>query len=121
MSNLFEILSLGLFQFCIVRQGEVRIIERRGKFQRVATPGVSWLVAMWGYGEKIGRFRLSRVAADQHGNTRLVPQSIDVISTKMQVDDYPKESIITRDNATVNIVADYQGHDRLLVVGRREA
>ncbi|MEZ4239748.1 MAG: stomatin-like protein [Myxococcota bacterium] len=105
MTNLFELVTLGLFQFCVVRQGEVRVIERRGKFARLAHPGVTWLLSMWGYGETIGKFRISRIAADDGGRTRVLPRVVDVISTKMQVDDYPKESIITKDKATVEIDA----------------
>lgn len=105
MTNLIELFTLGLLQFCIVRQGELRIIERRGKFARVARPGVTWLLSMWGAGEKIGRFRISRIAQDDNGRMRLIPQMVDVISARTQVDDYPKESVITRDKATVDIDA----------------
>ena len=105
MSNLFELLTLGLFQFCVVRQSEVRIIERRGKFARVAHPGVTWLLSMWGYGETIGKFRQSKIMPDEHGRKRFMARTVDVISTRMQVDDYPKESIITKDKATVDIDA----------------
>ncbi|MCA9492709.1 MAG: paraslipin [Myxococcales bacterium] len=106
MLKLIELFTLGLFQFCIVRQGEVRIIERRGKFLRVATPGVSMLLTLWGYGEIIGRFQISEVRRDADGAIRLVPRlGVEAIPTRMQVDDYPKESVITRDNATVFIDA----------------
>jgi regulator of protease activity HflC (stomatin/prohibitin superfamily) len=106
MSSLFEILSLGLLQFAVVRQGEVRIIERRGKFARVAQPGVAVLLALWGYGETIGKFRISELRHDAAGRVFLaVRNAVEVIPMRMQVDDYPKESIITRDNATVFIDA----------------
>jgi regulator of protease activity HflC (stomatin/prohibitin superfamily) len=106
MGSLFEILSFGLLQFAVVRQGEVRIIERRGKFARVAQPGVQVLVALWGYGETIGKFRISEVRLDASGKVFLAPRNnVEVIPMRMQVDDYPKESIITRDNATVYIDA----------------
>jgi len=100
-----ELFTLGLIEFCIVRQGEVKIIERRGKFVRVATPGVSLLTTMWGYGDTIGRFTLSRVVNTERGPMLMQQRNVQSISTKMQVDDYPKESIITRDNATVFIDA----------------
>jgi len=103
--KLMELFTLGLIEFCIVRQGEVKIIERRGKFVRVATPGVSLLTTMWGYGDTIGRFTLSRVVNTERGPMLMQQRNVQSISTKMQVDDYPKESIITRDNATVFIDA----------------
>jgi len=103
--KLFELFTLGLIEWCIVRQGEVKIIERRGRFVRVATPGVSMLVTMWGYGDTVGKFTLSRVVQTERGPILSPQRNVQSISTKMQVDDYPKESIITRDNATVFIDA----------------
>jgi regulator of protease activity HflC (stomatin/prohibitin superfamily) len=103
--KLFELFTLGLLQFCVVRQGEVKIIERRGKFIRVAQPGVSWLLTLWGYGEAVGTFNFSKVVPTDDGPRLLLQRGVATISTRMQVDDYPKESIITRDNATVFIDA----------------
>jgi len=103
--KLLELFTLGLIEWCIVRQGEVKIVERRGKFVRVAEPGVQMLVTMWGYGDSIARFTLSRVVQTERGPILQQQRGIQSISTKMQVDDYPKESIITRDNATVFIDA----------------
>lgn len=105
MLKLFELFTMGLLQFCVVRQGEVKIIEKRGKFVRVAMPGVSWLLTMWGYGEAVGTFNISRVVQTEDGPRLVVQRGLSTISTRMQVDDYPKESIITRDNATVFIDA----------------
>lgn len=105
MLKLMELFTLGLIEFCIVRQGEVKIVERRGKFVRVAEPGVQMLLTMWGYGDTIGRFNLSRVVQTDRGPVLQMQRNVQSISTKMQVDDYPKESIITRDNATVYIDA----------------
>lgn len=105
MLKLMELFTLGLLEFCIVRQGEVKIIERRGKFVRVAMPGVAMLVTMWGYGDTVGKFTLSKVVQTEDGPRLLPRPNVQTISTRMQVDDYPKESIITRDNATVFIDA----------------
>lgn len=104
--KLIEALTLGMLQYAVVRQGEVRVIERRGKFVRVAQPGVAILLSLWGYGETIGRFRISQVRRDQMGRVYVAPRpAVEIIPMRMQVDDYPKESIITRDNATVHIDA----------------
>ncbi|MCB9673941.1 MAG: paraslipin [Alphaproteobacteria bacterium] len=105
MLKLFELFTMGLLQFCLVRQGETKIVERRGKFQRVAEPGVSWLFTMWGYGDMVGKFTISKVIQTEAGPRLVAQRNVDTISTRMQVDDYPKESIITRDNATVFIDA----------------
>ena len=103
---LIETLTLGLIQYAVVRQGEVRVIERRGKFVRVAQPGVAILLSLWGYGDRIGRFRISELRRDQMGRVFLrARNNVEIIPTRQQVDDYPKESIITRDNATVFIDA----------------
>ncbi|MFK7927432.1 MAG: SPFH domain-containing protein [Myxococcota bacterium] len=104
--KLIEALTFGLLQYAVVRQGEVRVIERRGKFIRIAQPGVAILLSLWGYGETIGRFRISEIRHDKMGRVYVAPRfTVEVIPMRMQVDDYPKESIITRDNATVFIDA----------------
>ncbi len=104
--GLIELLTLGAVQFTVVRQGEVRIVERRGKFARVASPGVAILLSLWGAGETIGRFSISQMRHDEHGRVRVFQrQNVQAIPTRMQVDDYPKESVITRDNATIFIDA----------------
>jgi regulator of protease activity HflC (stomatin/prohibitin superfamily) len=105
MLKLVELFTLGFIQFCLVRQGEVKIIERRGKFVRVARPGVSWLFTLGGYGDTIGKFSISKVVQTDTGPRLVMQRNTQTISTRMQVDDYPKESIITRDNATVFIDA----------------
>lgn len=99
-------LTLGLVDFVVVRQGEVRVIEKRGKFARVAHPGISMLVPLWGLGENVGRFRISQLVRDERGNAILrARDGVTVISTRMAADDYPKETVITRDNATISIDA----------------
>ncbi len=106
MLKLLSVLTLGLVEFVVVRQGEVRIIERRGKFGRVAEPGIHVLFPMGGYGDVVGRFRISHFMRDDSGRSSVQPRNaVQTISMRMQVDDYPKESVITRDNATVNIDA----------------
>ena len=106
MLKFIEWLTFGMIQICLVRQGEVRIIEKRGKFIEVATPGLKILFAMWGAGEKIGRFDLSKVVKGVQGRSIVQPRSnVEVISMRTQVDDYPSESVITKDNATVSIDA----------------
>ena len=101
-----ELFTLGAIQFTVVRQGEVRVIENRGKFRKVAQPGPLILFSMWGLGDTIGKFTISQLVRDERGLIALIPRrNVEAISTRMQVDDYPKESVITRDNATVFIDA----------------
>ncbi|MEL6341972.1 MAG: stomatin-like protein [Myxococcota bacterium] len=104
--GIIELFTLGAIQFTVVRQGEVRIIENRGKFRKVAQPGPLILFSLWGLGDTIGKFTISQLSRDERGLVTLVPRrNVEIISTRMQVDDYPKESVITRDNATVFIDA----------------
>lgn len=106
MTNLLSLLTLGAVQYLVVRQGEVRVIEKRGKFSRVAEPGFQLIWTLWGTGETVGRFTISTVMRDDRGRSAVRPRSnVEVISTRTQVDDYPSESVITRDNATVAIDA----------------
>ncbi|MFT4979987.1 MAG: regulator of protease activity HflC (stomatin/prohibitin superfamily) [Myxococcota bacterium] len=104
--SIIELFTLGAVQFTVVRQGEVRIIENRGKFRTVAQPGPLLLFSLWGLGDTIGRFTISQLARNDHGTIQLIPRrNVEIISTRMQVDDYPKESVISRDNATIFIDA----------------
>ena len=104
--TIIELFTLGGLQFAIVRQGEVRIIENRGKFKNIAKPGPLLLFSLWGLGDTIGRFTISQLLRNDNGKVKLIPRrNVEVISTRMQVDDYPKESVITRDNATIFIDA----------------
>ena len=57
--SILEVFSLGAIQFTVVRQGEVRIIENRGKFVKVAQPGPLFLLSFWGYGDTIGKFTIT--------------------------------------------------------------
>lgn len=104
--SIIELFTLGAVQFAVVRQGEVRIIENRGKFRKIAQPGPLLLFSLWGLGDTIGKFTISQLIRDDRGLVQLVPRrNVEIISTRMQVDDYPKESVITRDNATIFIDA----------------
>jgi regulator of protease activity HflC (stomatin/prohibitin superfamily) len=106
MLKLLSLFTLGMVEFVVVRQGEVRIVERRGKFARVAEPGIHMLLPLSGYGDTVGTFKISHFTRDESGRSTVQPrQRVSIISMRMQVDDYPKESVITRDNATVNIDA----------------
>lgn len=106
MYKLIQLFTAGLFDLVVVRQGEVRIIEKRGKFMRVAEPGITFLLALWGAGETVGKFTISEVARGGDGRSYIRPRSgVTAISLRTQVDDYPSESVITKDNATVFIDA----------------
>lgn len=104
--SMVELFTLGAVQFTVVRQGEVRVIENRGKFRKIAQPGPLLLFSLWGLGDTIGKFTISQLIRDDRGLIQLMPRrNVEAISTRMQVDDYPKESVITRDNATIFIDA----------------
>jgi len=104
--TVIEIFTLGAVQFTVVRQGEIRVVENRGKFRKIAQPGPLLLFSLWGLGDTIGKFTISQLIRNERGQIHLVPRrNVEVISTRMQVDDYPKESVITRDNATIYIDA----------------
>lgn len=106
MYKLVQVVTFGLLQFLVVRQGEVRVIERRGRFARIAGPGVHILWTMGGIGETVGRFTISKVTQGNDGRSYIRPRvGVEEISMRTQVDDYPSESVITKDNATVFIDA----------------
>ena len=78
---LFTLLSLGTRRFFTVPQGHARIITVFGRFVRSLDPGLGSCLSLWGTFQKPGQ---------------LVP-------TKEQVRDYPKEYVFTRDGVGCRI------------------
>ncbi len=72
----------------------------------MAGPGINFLWSLWGAGEVVGGYTISHVIKGADGRTYVQPRrGVDTIPTRTQVDDYPSESVITKDNLTINIDA----------------
>jgi len=87
----------------LVRQAEVIVIERLGSFYRILEPGLHFIVpfmdqprpVLWTY-----------IKEDSRGKaTYRFTTMVDRIDLREAVYDFPKQSVITRDNVTIEISA----------------
>ena len=90
----------------IVDQAQVVIIERFGKFHGVLYPGINWIIPVMDK-PHIMEWRNSREYIDGTGRTRVIPHmdARTVIDMRETVYDFPRQSVITKDNATIEISA----------------
>ena len=89
-----------------VHQAQVVIVERFGKFHGVLYPGINWIIPLMDK-PHIMEWRNSREYMDASGRTRVVPylEMRNVIDLRETVYDFPRQSVITKDNATIEISA----------------
>lgn len=90
----------------IVDQAQVVIIERFGKFHCVLYPGINWIIPIIDKAH-VMEWRNSREYLDGAGRTRAVPymEARSVIDMRETVYDFSRQSVITKDNATIEISA----------------
>lgn len=96
------VLSIGRSAFRIVGQAEVMVIERLGRFNRVARSGFNFLVPF------IDRPRTIDVRVfdtDVNGVKRVTAGSTSRIDLREQVLNFPSQPVITKDNVTIDIDA----------------
>lgn len=90
----------------IVDQAQVIIVERFGKFHGVLYPGINWIIPVMDQ-PHVMEWRNSREYVDGQGRTYSRPylQARTVIDMRETVYDFPRQSVITKDNATIEISA----------------
>jgi regulator of protease activity HflC (stomatin/prohibitin superfamily) len=96
------VLSVGRSAFRIVGQAEVMVIERLGRFNRVARSGFNFLMPF------IDRPRTIDVRVfdtDVNGVKRVRASATSRIDLREQVLNFPSQPVITKDNVTINIDA----------------
>lgn len=87
----------------LVRQAEVMIIERLGKFDRIIGPGLHVVVP---FIEQPRQVVWSFIRADTGGKRYYtVTQVVERIDLRESVYDFPKQNVITKDNVTMEINA----------------
>jgi regulator of protease activity HflC (stomatin/prohibitin superfamily) len=99
---LIVVLFIGTSSFKIVGQAEVMVIERLGRFNRVARSGFNVLVPF------IDRPRTIDVRVfdtDVNGVKRVTAGSTSRIDLREQVLNFPSQPVITKDNVTIDIDA----------------
>mmetsp|Transcript_15470 Transcript_15470/g.53745 ORF Transcript_15470/g.53745 Transcript_15470/m.53745 type:complete len:333 (-) Transcript_15470:21-1019(-) len=87
----------------VVREKEVIVVERLGKFNEVLTAGVHFIIP---YVDRPKTYTFRYFVTTPLGNTQLVNKANQSkILTQNEVLDFPKQAVITRDNAMVHLDA----------------
>ena len=98
---LFAIL-VATSSFKIVGQAEVMVIERLGRFHRVARSGLNILIP---FVERPKTIDVRYFEADVGGVKRITAGSTSRIDLREQVLNFPSQPVITKDNVTIDIDA----------------
>lgn len=93
------VISKGLI---VVRQAEVVIIERLGKYHKTLNSGLHLIVPIFDRATTI-HWRYSKL--DYQGNVQFFQRVENRISLRETVYDFPRQNVITKDNVSININA----------------
>ena len=88
--------------FKIVGQAEVMVIERLGRFNRIARSGLNILIPGF---ERPRSIDVRYAMSDPSGARRLIAGSTTRIDLREQVLNFPSQPVITKDNVTIDIDA----------------
>ena len=91
-----------LMGFQIVQQSETRVIERLGKYHRTLPSGINLVLPVIDRSREIYT-RIERTLSD--GEKLVITRTTGKIDLREQVYDFPKQSVITKDNVTTTINA----------------
>jgi len=86
----------------LVRQAEVAIIERLGSFHAILRPGLHFIVP---FIDQPRRVLWTVVREDIAGRSHRFSEYVERIDLREAVYDFPKQNVITKDNATIEINA----------------
>jgi regulator of protease activity HflC (stomatin/prohibitin superfamily) len=86
----------------IVGQAEVLVVERLGRFHRVARSGLNLLIP---FVEKPRSIDVRYAEADVGGVKRISARTTERIDLREQVLNFPSQPVITKDNVTIDIDA----------------
>lgn len=96
------VIILGLKGFKIVKQAEVMLVERLGKFERVLDSGIHFIIPII---EAPRGIVWKQVARTPDGRTYSYLSERERIDLRECVYDFPKQNVITRDNVSISINA----------------
>ena len=88
--------------FKIIGQAEVMVVERLGKFNRIARSGLNILIPFLEHPRPID---VRYVESDVSGVKRITAGSTTRIDLREQVFNFPSQPVITKDNVTIDIDA----------------
>merc|ERR1719158_639460 len=83
-----------------LKEKEVKIIERLGRYHRTLTPGVHFIFP---FIDRPKKYTHRYYVSNNMGQTKLIEKkNSERISTWNEVLDFPKQQVITRDNAKIH-------------------
>jgi regulator of protease activity HflC (stomatin/prohibitin superfamily) len=88
--------------FKVVGQAEVLVVERLGRFHRLARSGFNVLIP---FVEKPRAIDVRYAEADVSGNKRIAAKTTTRVDLREQVLNFPSQPVITKDNVTIDIDA----------------
>ena len=95
-------LLTGTKSFKVVGQAEVLVIERLGKFNRLARSGFNILIP---FVERPRPIDVRYFEADVNGVKKITSGTTSRIDLREQVLNFPSQPVITKDNVTIDIDA----------------
>ena len=95
-------LLIGTKSFKVVGQAEVLVVERLGKFNRLARSGFNVLIP---FIERPRPIDVRYFEADVNGVKKITAGSTSRIDLREQVLNFPSQPVITKDNVTIDIDA----------------
>lgn len=98
----FAALVVAAKSFKVIGQAEVMVIERLGRFHRVARSGFNILIP---FIERPKELDVRYLESDPAGNKRLTASTTTRIDLREQVLNFPSQPVITKDNVTIDIDA----------------
>lgn len=96
------VLALAIKGLIIVKQAEVVIVERLGKYHRTLGSGVN---IIWPFIDRPRKINWRFVQTDVQGRTIVVQKEMDRIDLRETVYDFPRQNVITSDNVGIEINA----------------
>ncbi len=88
--------------FKIIGQAEVMVVERLGRFHRIARSGFNILIP---FIERPREIDVRFLESDMGGQRRIASRSAARIDLREQVLNFPSQPVITKDNVTIDIDA----------------
>jgi regulator of protease activity HflC (stomatin/prohibitin superfamily) len=96
------VLFIGTASFKIIGQAEVMVIERLGRFNRLARSGFNVLIP---FIERPKSLDVRYLESGINGGNRVVVSTTARIDLREQVLNFPSQPVITKDNVTIDIDA----------------
>ena len=102
LAVILVVLFIATSSFKIIGQAEVMVIERLGRFHRLARSGFNVLIPFF---ERPRAIDVRYVESDVAGVKRVTAGSSSRIDLREQVLNFPSQPVITKDNVTIDIDA----------------